>query len=535
MELRDYVNALRKGWKIVPVVALLVLAATAGFTLLMPKTYQSNMQFFVSTVDNANTSQLAQGNNFLQQRVKSYAELLKAPIVLQPVADSLGLNVPARSLAGSVNTDIPPDSVLIDVTVSYRSPQEAQRIAAAIGHQFPKTISHIETVSSIHESPVKVTLTMDPTLQLNPVSPRPFRYLGIGLAVGVVLGLVAVIIRHMLDTKVRTKSDVEAASGGLNVIGAIPFDSDARKVPILADLNSHSARGEAFRSLRTNLRFVDLDNHPRSIVMTSTLPGEGKTTATANLALVLAESGASVLLVEGDLRRPRLLEYMGMEGAVGLTDLLIGAADLDSVLQPYGEHSLSVLGAGQLPPNPSELLGSEAMRDLMKELSSRFDYVLVDAPPLLPVTDAAIASTMVGGVIVVAGSGLVTRDQFRQAIESLRAVDSHILGVALNRVPHGKRGYYTYHYAYSDSHTGRNRGGRGRRSRLKQAQASPNWDDVENPRPVLVSDTADSTRSDDQENDNQENAGINGRDSLLRARRAAGAGSDTETTVSSRR
>ncbi len=410
--------------------------------------YQSNLQFFVSTADSSDSAQLAQGSTFSQARVTSYTQLVTAPVVLQPVIDQLHLSMTAASLGGKVSATVPPNTVLINVAVTDTSASQAQRIAAALGQQFPKTVQGIERVSAKSESPVKVTITKNPIVNDSPVSPRAVRNLLLGLVLGLFIGIGLAVVRQLLDTKVRTKQDVEELSENLSVIGSIPFDSDAADNPLLLRNDTHSTRSESFRSLRTNLRFVDAAHHHRVIVMTSALAGEGKTTTTANLALTLAENGLSVCLIEGDLRRPRLLEYLGLEGAVGLTDVLIEQATLADVLQPFGKHGLSVLGAGQLPPNPSELLGSPAMREVVTRLSEQFDYVLIDAPPLLPVTDAAVLSTQATGAVLVVGSGLVTKDQLAAALESLQTVNGTVLGVALNRVPRGSRvaGYYDYGY-----------------------------------------------------------------------------------------
>ena len=442
--LQSYLKILAKHWKLISVVALLVVVATVLATYLMPKTYESRAQFFVSTVDTTDNSQLAQGSTFLQQRVKSYSQLLAAPVVLSPVIQQLGLRMSVDDLAANVKVTVPPETVLIEVSVADRDPAHAQRIAAALADQFPRVVSNLERVSKNRESPVKVTVTRPPTLDLDPVSPRPVRNIALGLILGLLLGVGAAMLRHVLDTRVRTREDISALDNDISTLGEIPFDRAAFRQPLLTETDPHTPRAEAFRSLRTNLAFVDAVDAPRSIVMTSALPGEGKTTTTANFALVLAESEARVCLVEADLRRPQLLEYFGMTGAVGLTDVLIGRAELTGVLQPYGSQGLNLLGAGRIPPNPSELLGSPTMQKVLAELGDRFEYVLIDAPPLLPVTDAAVLSVMADGVLIVAGSGLVTRDQLTAAVNSLRAVNGRLLGVALNRV---KRGRGTGRYA----------------------------------------------------------------------------------------
>ncbi|KGN42379.1 cell shape-determining protein [Knoellia aerolata DSM 18566] len=311
------------------------------------------------------------------------------------------------------------------------------------------------------------------------MSPHPPRNLALGLVLGILAGFGAAVVKHLLDTKLRTKEDVEGMTNAV-VLGGIPYDDDASKHPLIIQADPHAGRAEAFRSLRTNLQFVDATEHPRVIVVTSSIAGEGKSTTTANLALAMAESGANVCVVEGDLRRPRLLAYLGLEGSVGLTDVLIGRYELDDVLQPFGAHSLTVLGAGATPPNPSELLGSTAMRDVLDELRRRFDFVLIDGAPVLPVTDSTVLTRLTDGAIVVAGSGVVTKDQFEHALETFQTVNGVVLGVVLNRVPRQNRGaYYDYRYEYRPEGAVSSR-------RTKTGRRRKNEDDATRPRRDLV-------------------------------------------------
>lgn len=444
MDLASYLRVVRKRWRIIVASALVMLCAAALLTLLTPKKYESTVQFFVSTADSSTNAQLAQGGTFTQQRVKSYTELIATPKVLDPVAQRLNIEDPSE-LSSQITATAPPDTVLIEAAVTDRSPERANQIARALGQQFPQTISEIERVSETQPSPIKVTTVREPTVDTTPVSPRPARNLALGLILGLLIGLGLALLRDRLDNRVRTKEDLEALTES-PVIGVIPFDSAAPEHPLIVRSDAHSSRSEAFRSLRTNLQFLDAANHPRSIVVTSSLAGEGKSTTTANLALAIAESGASVCLIEGDLRRPRLLQYLGLEGGVGITDVLIERVDLADVLQPYGEHQLAVIGAGAIPPNPSELLGSQAMRDTIARLAERFTYVIIDAPPLLPVTDAAVLGALTDGVILISGSSLVTDDQVDTALDSLEQVNANVLGVVLNRAPRKKRSAYDYRY-----------------------------------------------------------------------------------------
>ena len=444
MELKDYIRIIRKRWRVIVAAMLVVLAGAALATALSPKVYQAQTRLFVSTSGGDNVGTLLTGSSFTQQRVKSYADVITTPKVLDPVIETLKLNTTAAKLGKQITATVPLDTVLIEVAVTNTDPRVAAEVADAVGKQFPNTVADLESVSGSKTSPVKVTVVSAPTVPTAPISPKPTRNLALGVVLGLLLGLGLALVRDLLDTTIKGEKDCAEVTEA-TVIGGIAFDPDATKHPLIVQADPHSARAEAFRTLRTNLQFVDAANHPRSIVFTSSLPGEGKTTTTANLAITMAASGARVCIIEGDLRRPRLLEYMGLDGSVGLTNVLIGQADLSDVLQQFTNTSVYVIGSGSVPPNPSELLGSAAMNETLRELESRFDVVIIDAPPLLPVTDAAVLSTIVGGTVVVVGAGLVNRDHLARALQSLDAVKGRVLGLVLNRLPTKGSDAYSYY------------------------------------------------------------------------------------------
>ncbi len=204
---------------------------------------------------------------------------------------------------------------------------------------------------------------------------------------------------------------------------------------------------EAFRVLRTNLQFMGLDKPLKSVIVTSATPGEGKSTTIANLAVAFAQTGARVCLVDADLRRPTVAKNFGVQNWAGLTTALIGQAELDSCLQETAVSGLTVLTSGPIPPNPAELVGSRRMADLLRTLEERFDIVLVDTAPVLAVTDAALLSRSVDGVLLVVRSGQVDYHQVNRAKEALEQVKARVLGVVLGAVkPEGRDGYYYYYY-----------------------------------------------------------------------------------------
>lgn len=443
MELSEYLRILRHGWRIIALATLLVVAVAAAATAVTTPLYRATAQLFISASGGDTVQDLAQGSSFTQRQVTTYVDLMTAPAVLEPVIDSLELDTTPTSLATGVQASSPAGTVLINVAVTDPDPDQAAALANAISSQFTVTVQELERVQEEGPSPVKATVVRAADVPTSPSSPNPVRNIALGLVLGLLLGVGMAVLRDLLDTRVVGPEDVARVTDR-TVVGAIAFDKSAARTPLIVQASPHAPRAEAFRTLRTNLQFIDAAERPRSIVFTSSLPTEGKTTTTANLALTLAASGASVVVIEGDLRRPRLLDYMGMEGAVGLTTVLIGEAELEDVLQPFNSN-LTVLGAGAIPPNPSELLGSSSMAKLLRTLESRFDYVIVDAPPLLPVTDAAVLSKIANGTIVVVGSKIIKREHLSKALATLETVGAHVLGIVINRLPVGTGESYRYY------------------------------------------------------------------------------------------
>lgn len=215
---------------------------------------------------------------------------------------------------------------------------------------------------------------------------------------------------------------------------------------LVVHLNPMGAAAEAFRVLRTNLQFLGLDKPLKSILITSTAPGEGKSTVAANLAVSFAQAGLNVCLIDADLRRPRLHKVFNVENWRGLTNAVISQNGLESDMQVTVIPGLTLMTSGPIPPNPAELLGSTRMTRLLEHLEGRYDMVIIDSPPILAVTDAAVLAPRIGGVMMVVRSGMVARRQVMRAKEALEAVQANLLGITLDGVAgSGHNGYY-YEY-----------------------------------------------------------------------------------------
>jgi capsular exopolysaccharide synthesis family protein len=447
VELREYLQTIRKHRILVMLCVTVTVAIAAIMVLQTTPTYASKVTLFVSVAPSNDAASAYQGGLFSQQRAASYADLVRGEAVTRAVIEELDLSMSPASLGARISARVRPQTVLLEITVTDTAPARARRLAGAVAKHFATFVQELERPSKDAPSPVRATTVDSPTLPTSPVSPDPARTLGLGLLAGLVLGVGLALLREVLDTSVKSAEALTEMTDTPN-LGVIPQDLDARANPLVVHIEPRSPRAEAFRQLRTNLQFVNVDRHPKRIVVTSAVPSEGKTTTTCNLGLTLAQAGQRVVLVEGDIRRPQLAEYLGLEGAVGLTSVLIGRVAPEDALQPWGDLPLEVLTSGPLPPNPSELLQSRAMELLLGELDRRADVVLIDAPPLLPVTDAALLARMSDGAVLVVRHGKTTVDQLRQAVGNLAKVDAWLLGTVLTMAPAKGPDAYTYGYGY---------------------------------------------------------------------------------------
>lgn len=449
LEPKDYLALMRRSWLLISTLALLGLLGGGAAALLVKPTYESETQLFVAIQNSGSVQELQQGNTFSQARVQSYVKTVTTPAVLQPVIDSLGLSESPLQLANRVKATSDLNTVLISIAVEDSSPVQAAAIAQATGTSLIKVVDSLERSDKTSESPVKlsvVTPAVAPTLA---TSPNTKLSLGLGLLGGLVIGLGAAVLRHRLDNRIAGESDLRTITDS-PILGGISFEQEANARPLITQIPGQSPRAESFRQLRTNLQFATVGQKSAAVLVTSSLPGEGKTTTATNMAIALSQAGQSVVLVDADLRRPMVSEYLGLERNVGLTTVLIGTAELNDVLQPWGDDDLYVISSGRIPPNPSELLGSEAMVQVIHRLEATFDVVIIDSPPLLPVTDATVLSQSVGGVILVVDSKSTTQVNVQRSLQSLGLVDANLLGVVLNRLPAKGPDAYGYSYpAYS--------------------------------------------------------------------------------------
>lgn len=464
LDLQGFLKALARRWPTVVVCLVLAVGAALAVTSVSTPVYEARTQLFVATRTGENTIDLNQGQTFSQARVQSYAEIVRTRQVTAPVVKRLRLRTTPEELASRITAVVPLKTVLIDITVRDTEPRRAARIANTVASRFSWVVEQLETPkepapSTLPEtgdnaedaapvppvSPVSLGVTEEAVAPTSPTSPRPLLNLAAGVVGGLLLAAGLVALRETLDTTVKT-SEALGAFTALPGLGTIPYDRTAPRQPLVS-ADGHSKRAEAFRKLRTNLQFSQVDDPPRIIVVTSSMPGEGKTNVAMNLARSLAEAGVSTCLVDGDLRRPCVAPAFGLVQDGGLTTVLIGQARVEDVMQQVA-GGLSVLASGAVPPNPAELLASARMKEVLRELADVYDVVIIDTAPLLPVADSMGLASLTQGALLVVRAGKTNRDQVRTATESLERVGARVLGTVFSMAPVPKGGRYGRYGAY---------------------------------------------------------------------------------------
>jgi polysaccharide biosynthesis transport protein len=410
------------------------------------------------------------------QRAKAIADELGNQLIAQVNQPEDSNTEFIRSQAASLQAKIPAAQEEIQKleeqltqTFSARQVEDLQSQINSLRNQvnlWQSTFAQYQTLLGVGSANYLKRIEEAP-VPFAPIGPNRPMQIALAAAIGLVLALVAAVLLEYLDDTLKSPEDASKVAGltTLGVITRIAGNSPAER--LITVRHPKSPISEAYRAMRTNLQYSSLDEPLRTLVITSANPKEGKSTTLANLGIVMAQAGKSVVLVDSDLRRPMLHRIFQVQNKKGLTDLLLEDSPcLDGQLQETGIENLRLLTSGPLPPNPSELLGSKKMHGLLDQLSSQADVVLFDTPPALAVTDAAVLSSQTDGVLIVTDAGRTRRGAARQTVENLRQVGANLMGVAMNRLSPRNLGrgyyYYYYYYYYEDGD------GKSRRRRKKQ-------------------------------------------------------------------
>lgn len=463
MTIREFLGVLRRRWTTVALVILLAIGGAALVTMRAPKVYMATSQVYLSADDSPTEpgyQQVAIASNDLN----TYVAVLngQSPYVIDPLLTSLALR-PGEwvQVSGAVSEGTP----LIDLTASASSADLAARAANALGPQLAKVAPRFSPLLQATKRAVTSNTVRPATAPTQPASPDLTRNLMLGALSGLLLGIGLAFIRHLSDTKVRGEADIRPLTSA-PILAQLPLTRGATDAMPAMRSDPHGMLAEATRRLRTNLLFVDVTTAQHSVVVTSPMPGEGKTSTAVNLSIAMAAAGQRVLLIDGDLRKPSVARQLSLDDGVGLTSVLLGRVTVEEAIQSFGDSSLDILAAGQIPPNPSELLGSVPMEMLFHDLKSRYDFVVIDSPPLVPVVDATIMEKLAGNLLLVVAADRTSKRDLATAFRTLTASGAAISGVALNMVSVAtadavRYGYYRENTESADESATR----RGRRAR----------------------------------------------------------------------
>jgi receptor protein-tyrosine kinase len=448
-DLRAYVRTLFKRKWYAAGVLVVFLVGGVFITARAPKIYETKTTLLVGerqiAIEEAREGLFVRNLSFAF--MKTYVEIIKSRSIIQQALVNSGLNLQPGFVKAGLSATAVVDTQILEVTQRDFDPNRAARVANAVADAF---VQQIEQIESAGTPAVEVSVLDRAAVPGGPISPNPTRNMTLAFLVGLLAaGGVAFLIDH-LDVTVKQREEIEAL--GYTVLGAIPrLDFKGESVHLERDLQG--AGGEAFRMIRTAIGFVNLESPVRTLLVTSAVSQEGKTTTSLNLAAAYAVGGLRTVLVEADLRRPSLHRIFGMVGTRGLTTAIVGDIPLSDAILNTDMRNLSVLMAGAIPPNPVELLGSDQMTDVIERLQRTFDIVIIDSPPLIPVADPAALAARCDGVVVVARAGKTDRRRLHQAAQVVERAGGRLIGVALNDVRFdGSPGSYEYYYGYLSEH-----------------------------------------------------------------------------------
>lgn len=450
LEIREYFRILRRWWPIVLISTIVGLAL--GYATMLPLVnqylpdmfatdYQSKATLFVATQNGTTASEAYQNNQFSMDRVNSYAGLVTSEQVATRAADELKGGISAGDLRGKISAVPLPKTVLLTIGVRDPDPGLAQTYANAVSDQVVALVSELETSRRGGTPSAGAVVVDEADYPTEIMGWSWWKRLLLGLALGAVLGVVLAIIVGVVDKRLRGRDSVEDAVGS-PLLGGLPEDG-ARATSDIADFDGESAYTERVRALRTSLRFTVPAGHDRparAIAITSPTPQEGRTTVAIDLAAAFAEAGHSVVLVNGDLRGAAIAGQLPLNDAMskgaaarGVSTLLAGEHELAESLianVPVGEGTLTLLPAGPKAVRTGELWATDRAAALFEQLGRTFDYVIVDTPPLDEYSDGAIVSALSDGAVLLARIGHTTESALRRALQTLRASNAALIGVA---------------------------------------------------------------------------------------------------------
>ena len=454
IELQDFLKVINKFKWLILFGTLICLASTIFVTARMTPIYEASIQLLVrqrQVVVGGGTSTAGdayQATLLSERLAKTFSQMIQNRSTAEKVVEKLDLPVMPIELIKKVKAEPLRDTQLIKVTVQDKNPAQARLIANTMGDVFEKVVNDIEkkdTQSGSAKPLVSISI-VDPALEpTKPVKPKPLQNAALALFIGLIASTGLAFLLNYLDMTIKEPGEVEQSSGliSLGYIPALHKRSD--QLVVLTEPQSLVA--EAFRTMRTNIQYINFESSIKTIVMTSPGTGEGKTLISANIATVMAEAGHKVLLIGCDLRKPRLHKVFNVSNDIGLANILIGTSSISKAIQRTAITDLDIITSGPIPPNPVDLLGSARMEQFLEDVKQRYDLIIMDSPPVSTITDALVLVAYADGVIMLARHGMTNRQAFINAKAALEKVNARILGFVLNAAKSSHAyGYYEYYH-----------------------------------------------------------------------------------------
>jgi capsular exopolysaccharide synthesis family protein len=442
VELIDYLHIVRRRMVLILVIVVACVAGAGVATAFQATTYQASVRLIVSGASNVSDVDEIARRQLAVQNAVAFSQVAATPPAVKDAVAVAAADGPYKACAyPTVSSSADGTDPFVSVSVIDCDPRQAAAVANAYVKILPSVLKQLDQVAAA--VPQSITSLGAAPVPSSPYSPRLLKNLLVGLIVGLVIGAVAAFVREGLDRRLRDSDEVEGTTGA-PILGVIPTELDDVRTPVLT--HPMSARAEAYRKVRTNLTFAGATGMPKSLLITSAVSGEGKTTLATNLALACARTGQRVALVDADLRRPMVSDYLEVEEGLGVTSVLSGDVTLEQAMTTIDNGRINVLGSGPIPGNPSELLGSARMTAMLEELGATHDVVIVDAPPVLPVADALVLVDAVDAVVLVTKVGETTRERLKQASDAVLQVQGNLVGVVPNAVVQREDSAYAYAY-----------------------------------------------------------------------------------------
>lgn len=430
-------STLTRRWYVVILAAALGAVSAFALSYLVTPSYTSSTSLFFSLRTGSTASDINQGSTYTQNQMLSFAQLATSSLVLDRVVKDLGPDTDKDDLRRSISIAAPENTVILDINVTTTDRDLSARIANRVAKNLTVTVSALSPVGTANQSGVVANIIEPAVPATFQSSPNKRTNAVLGGIFGFAASIMAIILAIVFDTKVRS---VEALKSMTDhpLLGTVERNRpslDSR--PVVLRVPNGSA-AERFRQIRAGLRFAAASHDMSAIALTSAIPSEGKTHTSLNLALVMAEGRERVLLIDADLRRPRIADSIGFEGSIGLTTVLLGDVTFAEAVQRFGTTTLDILTAGTTPPNPAELLGSTPMKHLVEQAKKEYDVVIIDTAPVLAVADIAVIAQLVDSIVVVVDSSKLRQAQLEQSLEALESAGAHISGIILNRIKPSK-------------------------------------------------------------------------------------------------